>query len=711
MSQNDEIFPAREPKKAVIVVFVVATLFFMLVNFIEPFLYAVHPKEHYLPFHTTAESFSIIVSFAIFLVAWFTYPQTGNTFSLFLGCSFLLIGLTDFFHAMTYPGMPGFIVESSPQNTLVFWLLSRLSGGFMILCAASIHPDSKSKFLNPYFLLGMSTLLPLLYLVSVKYFPEYYPAFIIEGKGLTPIKVCLEYVVIVLSFSAAWLYWKRFKKEKAVSSIYIISGLIITVLSELSFTEYFSLFDTYAILGHLYKIAAYYLFLKGIFIASVRSPYAQLFKAQLEVRKAHSELQELYRSLEEKVRERTRELEEALKQEKKLREEISVLAKFPETNPNMVFRCDESGNILYMNPTAEETLRSLGLKTEDLFTPEFKEIVKSTAGSDTIVRDVEKELRDKVFSFTFRSFKDEKNVFITGIDITERKRVERELRDARDKLEEKVKERTKELEDSRDALLNVVEDLEESKKELENTYKKLQVAYEELQELERLKADIIANVSHELRTPIAIAKGAISLAMEEKDETERRELLKKATKALARQNRIVEDLITVARVERRELKLDLKPMNLRELIRECVEESQGFALQRKVHIDVELKDLPQIVADRQNLKRVLLNLLDNAIKFNREGGKVRVRAEKKNGIIEISIRDTGIGIAEKDYERIFKPLTQLDPSTTREYGGTGMGLATAKKIVELHGGRIWVESVPGKGSEFHFTLPMKSLSG
>lgn len=111
-------------------------------------------------------------------------------------------------------------------------------------------------------------------------------------------------------------------------------------------------------------------------------------------------------------------------------------------------------------------------------------------------------------------------------------------------------------------------------------------------------------------------------------------------------------------------------------------------------------------ADSAKLRHVLVNLLDNAIKFNRTGGKVEISCRENGRVIETSISDEGIGIERENLERIFEPLTQLDPSPTRQYGGTGTGLSVARHIIELHGGQIWAESEVGKGSTFYFTLPM-----
>lgn len=231
-------------------------------------------------------------------------------------------------------------------------------------------------------------------------------------------------------------------------------------------------------------------------------------------------------------------------------------------------------------------------------------------------------------------------------------------------------------------------------------------AYEELKRLDQLKSDIIANVSHEIRTPITIAKGYIELAKDETDEEERRAELEAATKALLRLNDIVEDLISIADIERGDFRLKPRKVRVEEVVSRALEAKDEFARSKEVSIAVKMKYRGFAFVDSPKLQRALMNLVDNAIKFNRRGGKVEVCVEKRGKELLFSVADTGIGIPEDRLEEIFKPLTQLDPSSTRYYGGTGTGLTVAKKIVEAHGGRIWVESTPGKGSTFYFTVPL-----
>jgi signal transduction histidine kinase/HAMP domain-containing protein len=244
--------------------------------------------------------------------------------------------------------------------------------------------------------------------------------------------------------------------------------------------------------------------------------------------------------------------------------------------------------------------------------------------------------------------------------------------------------------------------------ELNNAYKKLEENYLDLKEIDRVKNDIIANVSHELRTPLTIVKGFIEIAMEEEDKEERNELLSMCRKALFKQNRIIDDLINVSEFEKKEYKIKFENVDLEHVIHIAKEEIKSYALEKDITIKTSVEEsLPDIKADFEALKHAITNLLDNAIKFNRKGGEVVIEARRKDNAIEVCIADTGIGIPKDKIPKLFTPLYQINATTTRKFGGTGMGLAVVKRIIEAHGGKVWVESEEGKGSRFCFTLPIQ----
>jgi signal transduction histidine kinase len=232
----------------------------------------------------------------------------------------------------------------------------------------------------------------------------------------------------------------------------------------------------------------------------------------------------------------------------------------------------------------------------------------------------------------------------------------------------------------------------------------LENAYEALKSVDVVKDDIISNVSHELRTPITIIKGALEMVGEEEDAQARNKLLEMARKALAKQNRIVGNLVEMAQVQKKKLELSIEEIDLDYVVALAVGEMKHDAEGKEIKIEQEVPDIT-VMADFERIKEVLLNLLDNAVKFTDRGRHIKVSAEMKDNMAEVCVEDTGIGIPEEFHEKIFDTLFQADATTTRRFAGTGMGLAVAREIVEAHGGKIRIEG-KDKGSRLCFTLPI-----
>lgn len=244
--------------------------------------------------------------------------------------------------------------------------------------------------------------------------------------------------------------------------------------------------------------------------------------------------------------------------------------------------------------------------------------------------------------------------------------------------------------------------------ELKENHDELQKAYRELKEIDQMKSSVVSNISHELLTPLTLISGFVEEMEEEKDAEERRELIKRARKAMERQKKTIENLITLSRIYSERLEFRLSLVDVPSLVEVALKNIEDRIESRSLEVLVQVEeDLPQVKGDWENLVQVVENLLGNAAKFNREGGRIGVSARREGDKILIAVSDEGEGLAREDLERIFEPLTQLDPTTRRRHGGTGTGLAVAKYIVELHGGEIWAESEGrGKGSTFYFTLPV-----
>ena len=230
----------------------------------------------------------------------------------------------------------------------------------------------------------------------------------------------------------------------------------------------------------------------------------------------------------------------------------------------------------------------------------------------------------------------------------------------------------------------------------------------ELRRLEKVRQDFVANVSHELRTPVTIIKGYAETLLEGAldDKEHAREFLKVIHSDSDRLACLIDDLLDLSRIESGKFNLTFRPCAIKGIVERVVSELKKQADERSVTIKVDIPDdIPDILADEAGIGQVLLNLLDNAIKYNKEKGFVTVSASENDEYIKLDVFDTGVGIPEKDLNRIFERFYRVDKARSRELGGTGLGLSIVKHIIQEHNGQVAVESLLGQGSTFSFTVP------
>jgi signal transduction histidine kinase len=246
-------------------------------------------------------------------------------------------------------------------------------------------------------------------------------------------------------------------------------------------------------------------------------------------------------------------------------------------------------------------------------------------------------------------------------------------------------------------------------------YDEVQRAYTQLQTLDRMKSDFLNSISHELRTPLAPILGYSDILLSGSMGPLPPGCVR-AVQAIStgakRLLSLVEGLLVFVRLDEGEMALNREPVDLAPLVALVMEPFQAKAVERKLSLASEVAgSVPPVMADRQELIMALTHLLDNATKFTLAGGRVTVgarpvAAEDGSRLVEIAVQDTGIGIPAELHAKIFERFYQVDSSTTRQFGGVGIGLAAVKQIVEAHGSRVLVESEPGKGSTFRFHLPV-----
>jgi signal transduction histidine kinase len=232
----------------------------------------------------------------------------------------------------------------------------------------------------------------------------------------------------------------------------------------------------------------------------------------------------------------------------------------------------------------------------------------------------------------------------------------------------------------------------------------------ELEVANKHKSEFLANMSHELRTPLNAILGYTELILDNiyGDVPEKiQEVLKRLEKNGRHLLSLINDVLDLSKIEAGQLTLALNEYSMGEVIQTVFTSVEALATEKNLELKVKVpKDLTTGKGDEQRIAQVLLNLLGNAIKFTDEG-EVKVEASISNETFWVSVSDTGPGLSEADQKKIFEEFQQADGSSTRKKGGSGLGLSISKKIVEMHGGRIWVESTLGKGSTFRFTLPVR----
>jgi two-component system phosphate regulon sensor histidine kinase PhoR len=270
-----------------------------------------------------------------------------------------------------------------------------------------------------------------------------------------------------------------------------------------------------------------------------------------------------------------------------------------------------------------------------------------------------------------------------------------------------LKKRFQDYEDfkskSRDELDNLIKQSIQASKNVEQEIQRLN-------KIENYRKEFIGDISHELKTPIFAIQGFIETLLNGAidDEAVNRKFLEKAMRNVNRLIYLTKDLMDISKLETGELKSDIQDINLKEVILEVVENLLYKAEEANVLLKTDIPYDYHVSADRSQIKQVLINLVDNAIKYNVKGGKVTVGvkpwSEDKNRVL-VYVKDTGIGISQQHIERVTERFFRVDKSRTREAGeGTGLGLAIVKHIIQAHDEELFVESIPNVSSSFSFTL-------
>ncbi|MFQ5713561.1 MAG: PAS domain-containing sensor histidine kinase [Candidatus Scalinduaceae bacterium] len=289
----------------------------------------------------------------------------------------------------------------------------------------------------------------------------------------------------------------------------------------------------------------------------------------------------------------------------------------------------------------------------------------------------------------------------------------------RRKMEEKLDQTLKEAVKSREIMVSMLDDnnqaREELEKKVEERTRELVTLNKHLKKASSAKSEFLANMSHELRTPLNSVIGFADVLQSERVGKLTEKQARYITNILVGGKdllSLINDILDLSKIEAGKLELVSSEFSFPKLIEGIKTILKELAFRLKITIESHIvPEISVLKADERKIKQIMYNLLSNAIKFTPEGGKVDVRADIKDEELRVSVVDTGIGIKEEDMDKLFETFRQIESEYTQKHGGTGLGLVLTKELVELHGGKIWVESEFGKGSTFIFTIPLRRKNG
>lgn len=289
------------------IIILITALFMTILLTCAPFFHSIFIKlldiTSYNAWHNLFELSSVIIAVCIFCVSYYSFEQKQNFRYLVLGSMLLLMGFIDFFHTLSFKGMPDFLIPYTTSNrATTFWIIARLIGGFGLLAASSIPAKLSFKF-NKVICVILPLLISLLILIVVTYYPESLPQMYIEGLGLTKTKIILEVVVMLLFLTAILSLLNEYRKRFDSFLIVLSCALLIGIFSELSFTLYTDVYGIYNFLGHLLKFVMYFIIFRVVFIQNIKQPYLDLSIANEEVKNYADNLDKIVEQRTEQINE------------------------------------------------------------------------------------------------------------------------------------------------------------------------------------------------------------------------------------------------------------------------------------------------------------------------------------------------------------------------------------------------------------------------
>jgi len=612
-------------------------------------------KQNYLFFHTITEMTTIVLGISLMLITLGTLKICSNNYFQYLAIILGLAGVINLFHILTYKGI--YVFANDSNMSIQFGILTRWYECIM-LGISSVHFKKKFQWNKVFTINIIITILFLLSIIKFKIFPVCY----VEEYGLTYSKIVIEGLIVIVFFIILLCVIKSKINIVKDNKSDLVKALILKILCSLFFTLYVDIYGTVNLLGHLFKLLAYYYSFKIIFKYIVVNPYFILFER-----------------LNNKVNELENANKELVKAKDKVQNIEELYNKFINFVPDgiLVIRDKkiEFANNTFLNMLEiRDENKLMNMSIFDVVDKSYHTILESRI---KVLKETILEIPQQ-YKFVWEGNK--RWVEVASLIIND---------------------------ENGEYMISTIRNIEDRKK-AEEAEQLLELKKKE----ENMKNEFFTNISHELKTPINLIYSALQVENDYLKNDINKEVVVKYNKII-RQNclrliRLINNIIDITRIEARSFKPSFRVENIITVIENITMSiveyirTKGFTLV----FDTEIEEA-YVMCDPDLIERVMLNILSNAVKYGKENKNIEIYICKSSSkSISISIKDDGIGIPDVMKEKIFDRFLKVDTSLSRNTEGSGIGLAIVKELVEMHEGTITYNSELNCGTEFKITLPI-----
>ncbi|MDP4088213.1 MAG: MASE3 domain-containing protein [Bacillota bacterium] len=642
----------------------------------------------YRPFHVIFETFSCFIAFSVLIMAVNTYELSKNIPFLFLGIGYGFAGGFNVVHILASNGM-GFYYGNTTNLSMILSFISRLivAVSILICCRLFYKP---CKWITPLsIILGFSTLSAVL--CAMVFIWNNFPACYISGYGSTPFKIAGEYVISAIVLISILILCGAKKYIEAnvhyLLKLYLITSIICNIL----LTFYSTQSEITNVLAHVLKVVSFYFIYRAIVKVGLKTPYKLLFN---EINQKNNYLKDKETELEQAVLQLQKENQLRRNVEKAFFENEACYKLLIENSKDAIV-IYSFGKIVFANEGAS---RLVGIgEPAELLGNEVTKLFPLNMRMST-PRGFNKRYTDKIISPAYEIEVPGINGITSHVEVTSANITY----------------------ENSPAVLCLIRDISPSK-QIEKLKKDVEADKQllnETLEFNRLVTEFFSNISHELRTPLNVILSALQVLdleenkpLYEADKEKKSRYIQNIKQNCYRLLRLINNLIDISRIDSGYITPRLQNHNIVTVVEDITLSVAEYIENKGIRFIFDTDAEEKILAcDPEKIERIMLNLLSNAVKFTNTGGQITVEFNDLGSSVQISVRDTGIGIPENRLTDIFERFRQVDSSLSRSCEGSGIGLSLVKALVEIHGGKITVNSILGEGSQFIITLPSRKVN-